>query len=450
MFQRKAAQVVSARNNTASHLPQKSTNENTTKISKSSLLETGKAAHMPSGKSALINASSAASENPSRKRRALTDLSNQVGGISAGTKAINNGRMGASALPLKLGGKAVAAAAEVKSKTATIPTTTTTTTTRRQSQQFKQQQQQKLKEEQKKAAAAIEATKRQKTVVAVPEVIWNDLDAEDFDDPMMVPDYVVEIFENMRDAEKRMMPDPHYMVKQKELRWKMRSVLVDWLVEVHQKFKLMPETLFLTINIIDRFLSLRSVPFVKLQLVGITAMFIAAKYEEVYAPSVSQYCYMADGGYQTEEVLKAERSMLTTLGFNLQYPNPLNFLRRVSKADGYDLHTRTIGKYLMEVTLLDECFLKYTPSMIAAASIYIARWVYSHCEWTGTLEHYAGYSESELKGCVADIINFLHKDPGFDSVKSKYSLEKHLYVACIVEQWLTQCVEERSFMMPWF
>ena len=429
MFQRKTAQIVSARNNntTAAHKPTQ--NENKITSTKASLVESGKAAAaaLVSGKSVLLNANGAenTAANPSRKRRALTDLSNQV--------AVGGAKAAASKLgPVKTATtrQAIAVPEAVKPKT----------TTRRTSQQLKKQAEE--------AAAAIEASKRQKTVIAEPQV-WDDLDEEDREDPMMVSDYVVEIFENLRESEKRMMPDPHYMVKQKELRWKMRAILVDWLVEVHQKFKLLPETLFLTVNVIDRFLSLRSVPFSKLQLVGITAMFIAAKYEEVYAPSVTQYVYMADGGYEVEEVLKAERSILTTLGFNLQYPNPLNFLRRVSKADDYDLNTRTMGKYLMEVTLLDESFLKYTPSMIAAAAIYISRWVHSNCEWNANLEHYAGYSEKDLQSCVTEIINFLHKEPGLESVKNKYSLEKNRYVACTVERWLDQCVDARSFSMPW-
>lgn len=97
------------------------------------------------------------------------------------------------------------------------------------------------------------------------------------------------------------------MERQKDLHWKMRGILVDWLVEVHQKFRLLPETLFLAVNIIDRFLSLRVCSLPKLQLVGITALFIASKYEEVMCPSIQNFIYMADGGYTDDEILKAEQ-----------------------------------------------------------------------------------------------------------------------------------------------
>lgn len=161
----------------------------------------------------------------------------------------------------------------------------------------------------------------------------------------------------------------------------MRGILVDWLVEVHCKFRLMPETLFLAVNIIDRFLSLRVVSLVKLQLVGITAMFIAAKYEEVMAPSIHNFIYMADGGYTDEEILKAERYILQVLEFRLSYPNPLNFLRRNSKADTYDIQARTVAKYLMEIPLVDHRFLACPPSHIAAAALYLARQMLNRGVW---------------------------------------------------------------------
>ena len=177
------------------------------------------------------------------------------------------------------------------------------------------------------------------------------------------------------------MPNPNYMEVQKELQWKMRSILVDWLVEVHHKFRLLPETLYMTINLIDRFLSVRVVSLVKLQLVGVTAMFVASKYEEVIAPSIQNFLYMADGGYTDEEILKAERYLLQVLDFSLQYPSPMSFLRRCSKADQYDIQTRTLAKYLMEISLIDHRFLKMPPSMISAAGLYLARHMLDRGEW---------------------------------------------------------------------
>lgn len=177
------------------------------------------------------------------------------------------------------------------------------------------------------------------------------------------------------------MPEPDYMSNQNEVTWKMRGILVDWLVEIHTKFRLLPETIFLAVNIIDRFLSTRVVSLVKFQLVGVTALFIAAKYEEVVCPSVSNFLYMTDGGYSDEEILKAERYVLGIIGFNLSYPNPINFLRRISKADGYDIQSRTWAKYLMEISIVDHRFMSTPPSLIAAAAAWLARRALERGDW---------------------------------------------------------------------
>jgi hypothetical protein len=106
------------------------------------------------------------------------------------------------------------------------------------------------------------------------------------------------------------MPNPRYMESQTEIEWSMRTTLVDWLLQVHLRYHMLPETLWIAINIIDRFLSVRVVSLVKLQLVGVTAMFIAAKYEEILAPSVDEFVYMTENGYTREEILKGERIIL--------------------------------------------------------------------------------------------------------------------------------------------
>ncbi|GAA5948206.1 hypothetical protein JCM3765_001313 [Sporobolomyces pararoseus] len=236
---------------------------------------------------------------------------------------------------------------------------------------------------------------------------WEDLDAGDEEDPLMVSAYVVEVYEYLRELELTTMPEPDYMSNQNEVTWKMRGILVDWLVEIHTKFRLLPETIFLAVNIIDRFLSTRVVSLVKFQLVGVTALFIAAKYEEVVCPSVSNFLYMTDGGYTDEEILKAERYVLGIIGFNLSYPNPINFLRRISKADGYDIQSRTWAKYLMEISIVDHRFMATPPSLIAAAAAWLARRALDRGEWDANLVHYSGYSEEELKPTAQLMLDYV-------------------------------------------
>ncbi len=163
------------------------------------------------------------------------------------------------------------------------------------------------------------------------------------------------------------------MEKQLEIVEKHRTILVDWMAEVAVKFKLLTETMFLSINMVDRFLQQKPIPKQKLQLVGVTAMLIASKYEEIYTPEVQDFIYITAKAYTQEDVLKMERLMLVSLDFNLSTPTPVHFLRRFSKAARSDSKIHTLSKYLIELSLLEYKMLEYLPSITAAAAVYIAR-----------------------------------------------------------------------------
>ena len=241
----------------------------------------------------------------------------------------------------------------------------------------------------KEIAAAKELIERSKTAEELADEAW---------DTTMVAEYGEEIFQYMKDLEVmtlpalknplakpyiqiKMLPNAHYMDNQAEIQWSMRAVLMDWIVQVHHRFNLLPETLFLCVNYIDRFLSCKVVSLGKLQLVGATAIFIAAKYEEIDCPSIQEIVYMVDSGYTIDEILKAERFMLSMLQFELGWPGPMSFLRRISKADDYDLETRTLAKYFLEVTIMDERFIGSPPSYVAAGAHCLARMMLKKGAW---------------------------------------------------------------------
>lgn len=223
----------------------------------------------------------------------------------------------------------------------------------------------------------------------------DDIEDEQWD-TSMVAEYGDEIFDYMRDLESRMRPNARYMDQQTEIQWSMRGVLMDWVVQVHQRFNLLPETLFLTANYIDRFLSVKIVSLGKLQLVGATAIFVAAKYEEVNCPTIAEIIYMVDNGYTADELLKAERFMLSMLQFEMGWPGPMSFLRRISKADDYDLETRTLAKYFLEVTIMDERFVGCKPSFLAAGAHCMARLMLRKGAWTRAHVYYSNYTYRQL------------------------------------------------------
>ena len=174
-----------------------------------------------------------------------------------------------------------------------------------------------------------------------------DIDAEDAFNPQLCSEYALETFAYLKQMEKRGEVKANYLTGCPTSD-KMRAVLVDWMVEVQVQFKLLQETLFLTVNTIDRYFNLvlclisnlavfrflaiegKSVHRSKLQLVGVAAMFLVCKIEEVYAPAVSDFVYITDNAYTEAEIKYMELRIIRALNFDLCQPIPLNFLRLVS------------------------------------------------------------------------------------------------------------------------
>jgi len=162
---------------------------------------------------------------------------------------------------------------------------------------------------------------------------------------------------------------PDYMEDQVDINSKMRAILVDWLVKVHFWSKFRQETLFLTVALLDRYVSQHRVARRAFQLTGVTAMLIAAKFEEVNVPRVSDIVYVCDQVYTPKQVLAAERSMLVALDFRAHSPTAAHFF--VSPEAGLEEecwgHVR-FARYLAELALHDTAMLRYAPSDVAFAA----------------------------------------------------------------------------------
>lgn len=224
-----------------------------------------------------------------------------------------------------------------------------------------------------------------------------DPDDEDTYDITMVAEYGNQIFNYLHKLEIKFAPDPHYMDKiQTELMWDHRSTLMDWLVQLHSRFNLLPETLYLAVNLIDRFLSKQAISLSRFQLCGAVALFIAAKYEEINVPTVSQMIYMVGNQFTRDEFLKAERFMVEALDFEFGYPGPMSFLRRGSKADDYDSEIRTLAKYFLEITIMDARFVASPASWLAAGAQYTSRKMLGRGGWTDAHIYYTGYTAEQL------------------------------------------------------
>ena len=161
------------------------------------------------------------------------------------------------------------------------------------------------------------------------------------------------------------------MCQKTEVTEKMRAYLVDWLAELHYKFKMWPETLYVTIGIIDRFLA--ATPELKkqeLQCLGITALHIAGKYEEIYPPELKNLLRVTDNAVQRDEIIQMEFRILSTLQFSVTFPSTLRFLERFARLAQINEKQLLLAQYFIDTSLLDCRLVKERPSRVAAVSLY--------------------------------------------------------------------------------
>ncbi|XP_031619433.1 cyclin-A1-like [Contarinia nasturtii] len=241
-----------------------------------------------------------------------------------------------------------------------------------------------------------------------------------------VEEYRDDILDYLREAEMRNRPKPLYMRKQQDISHSMRTILVDWLVEVGEEYRLKNETLCLVVSYIDRFLSVMSVVRAKLQLVGTAAMFIAAKYEEIYPPDVGEFVYITDNTYTKKQVLRMEQLILKVLTFDLCVPTTSVFLNAYPIVEDLPKDVKCMAQYLCELSLLEaEPYLQYTPSMISAAAIALARLNFGLPIWSSRLENFTSIQIHKL----TDIILHL-SESHLAAIKSPQQAIQDKYKSC--------------------
>jgi len=250
----------------------------------------------------------------------------------------------------------------------------------------------------------------------------SDIDSADVGDPMFCSLYVQEIYDYLREKEVLDAIDCNYMSRQENVSARMRTVLVDWMVEVQLKFRMTSETLYLSVNIVDKFLQKRKITRDSLQLLGVTALFIAAKFEEIYCVEINDFAFITDNACSSDDIIRFEGEVLTTIGWNLTTPCPLHFLRRYSKAAGNDGPLHTMSKYLLELSLGFYHMLKYLPSTQAAAAVLLTRHLTGTSPfWSDSVKYHSGYREDEIVECARAMLELVkHPDPKYRLVYRKY------------------------------
>ncbi|XP_044267323.1 G2/mitotic-specific cyclin-B3 isoform X2 [Tribolium madens] len=265
----------------------------------------------------------------------------------------------------------------------------------------------------------------------VPEGV-PDFDKENWDDIHQVSHYAMDIFNYMKSRES-LFDITDYMDRQVCLTSWMRSLLVDWMVEVQESFELNHETLYLGVKLVDFYLSRMTVGKETLQLVGAASMFIASKYDERIPPAINDFLYICDGAYTCRELVRMEINILKVCDFNLGIPISYRFLRRYARCAKITMPVLTLARFILEYSLMDYATVTVRDSKLASASLYLALKMKKISGWTTALEFYSGYKLEDFEEVVILLNDGLHKKPKSPlmTVRNKYSHKIFFEVAKI-------------------
>jgi hypothetical protein len=247
-------------------------------------------------------------------------------------------------------------------------------------------------------------------------------------------EYLTEIFQNLH-QEELVIKVHSYIPKQTEINEKMRAIIVNWMIEVHFKFKLFQETLFLAVNLVDRYLSQKSIKKNKLQLLGVVSLLVACKYEEIFSPEIRDFVCILDKSYQQEDILAMEKDLLKVLQFNITIASSLKFFEILSIKYNLSKKEFFYGNFLLEMCLLDYKLTQCEPSLVSSTVIYMILKLTENKNLL-TLEKFKeliNYNLDQIRECAMSVCFLIDNvyTSDYQSVVKKYKNKQFLEVSNI-------------------
>ena len=195
---------------------------------------------------------------------------------------------------------------------------------------------------------------------------------KEFNSTLLPFEYLNDIWESFIDKEKLNKYSYQDIIStQTDIKESMRCILIDWIISIQNKFFMKKNTLFLTINLIDRYLSKKSIHRTKFQLLGVSSLFIACKYEEIYTKNINQFVELTARAFDKNEILDMEKTIIDLVEFNLDLPLSDDFFDLLSTVFKFNEREYYFGCFLLEAFLLDMTCCEYKQSQIALATCFI-------------------------------------------------------------------------------
>lgn len=266
---------------------------------------------------------------------------------------------------------------------------------------------------------------------AAPPSTVDDFDKETWDDPLQVSCYAMHIFEYLKSREAKFKIRDYIPFQSSSERGRinpeMRAVLVDWMVEIQETFELNHETLYLSIKLVDLYLSKTLCSRENLQLLGATALFVSSKFDDRIPPQLSDLEYICSHTYSIQDLKDMEIKLVSSIGFDLGIPLSYRFLRRYARCNRIQLPLLTLARYILELSLMEYSLTSESDSKLASAALYLALRMSSLPPWNETLEYYSGYKVACFKHLVIELNRLLQCQPRtvmmqtLSTVYNKYS-----------------------------
>ncbi|KAH7815677.1 putative G2/mitotic-specific cyclin-2 [Monocercomonoides exilis] len=270
-----------------------------------------------------------------------------------------------------------------------------------------------------------------------------DIDKDDIHNELQCTEYVDSIYSYLRVLEASNRPVPNYILKQQFINVRHRDMSVDYIVQLHRhisiifEYSLELETLFLSVSLVDRFLSRRMVSQEKIRLVAVTCFYIACKFEEKYYPTIDELLRFVPSAGSKEDVCLMERTILNELKYLLGIPTSVTFLKRFIKAAFADTVLGMTARFISEFCLMSiSLCTNYLPSVVAAATVANSLRVVGKAPWTATLEKVTGYTYEQIRPCMVEMREHVKRAPTMklQTIYKKYSVEKYRKAAIRVLQ----------------
>ena len=251
--------------------------------------------------------------------------------------------------------------------------------------------------------------------------------------------HIDKIFSHLKIRESKcLIKEDYFKKKQKQVDPKMREVLIDWLIEVHNRYKMRHETIFLATRLIDKYLSVKPIEYDRFQLLGTASLMISAKYEEIYPPKVKDFVYICANAYSRSDVLEMEAKILRIVNFDLVFPTSIQFFGFFQKIFSFESTIKNLTYYILYGSLISQNFTQKNPRLLAYSAIIMANKAFKNYDGIKKFKNCipGDFKDSEVNLCIFQIYNMLlsMKKSELSALRTKFSSEKFGNIAQIQQR----------------